>query len=96
MAKYKIDTPQGLKALEKKVADFETKQNVNRGYMASIIAQMSELENCIRTFDRIDSERGNRNVKAMREFELIVRPQEEQDDAEQRTENRKQKGHDER
>lgn len=57
---------------------------------------MSELENCIRTFDRIDSERGNRNVKAMREFELIVRPQEEQDDAEQRTENRKQKGHDER
>lgn len=64
--------------------------------MASIIAQMSELENCIRTFDRIDSERGNRNVKAMREFELIVRPQEEQDDAEQRTENRKQKGHDER
>lgn len=96
MAKYKIDTPQGLKALEKKVADFETKQSVNRGYMASVIAQMSELENCIRTFDRIDSERGNRNVKAMREFELIVRPQEEQDDAEQRTENRKQKGHDER
>ena len=96
MAKYKIDTPQGLKALEKKVADFETKQNVNRSYMVNIIAQMSELENCIRTFDRIDSERGNRNVKAMREFELIIRPQGEQDDAEQKQENRKQKGHGER
>lgn len=78
VAKYRIDTPQRILALEQKVAEFEVKQSANRGYMAKVIAQMSELENCIRTFDRIDSEHGNRNEEAMREFERIARTQEEQ------------------
>lgn len=78
MAKYKINTPRGLLELERKVAEFEVKQNTNRGYMAKVITQMSELENCIRTFDRIDSERGSRNEEAMREFERIAKMQEAQ------------------
>lgn len=70
--KYRIDTPQGLQALEKKVNDFEAKQNINRGYMASVINQMGELENCIRTFDRIDSEHGNKRSSDMERFEKMV------------------------
>lgn len=88
MTKYKIDTPQGQNAFEKKVADFESKQDVNRSYMANIIVQMSELENCIRTFDRIDSERGNRNDKAMRDFERIAKLQTEQSIKEQKINDR--------
>lgn len=75
MSKFKIDTPQGRAVLEQKVTEFEEKQNVNRGYMADIIARMSELENCIRTFDRIDTERGNKNEVAMRIFDSISKPQ---------------------
>lgn len=89
MAKYKIETPQGRKDLENKVVEFEAKQNVNRGYMSRVIVQMSELENCIRTFDRIDSEHGNKNDKAMREFEQIVRVQEKHTTTEQEREQRK-------
>jgi len=73
MGKYKIDTPEGQLALEKKVAEFEMRQNTNRGYMADVVLQMSELENCIRTYDRIDSENGNRNVQAMNEFEVLAK-----------------------
>lgn len=69
MKRYKIDTQQGLSALERKVADFDAKQSRNRGYMAKVVTQMAELENCIRTFDRIDAERGGRNIQAIREFE---------------------------
>ena len=89
MAKYKIETPQGRQELEKKVLEFETKQNVNRGYMSRVIVQMSELENCIRTFDRIDSEHGNKNETAMRQFEQIVRTQEQSINTEQEREQRK-------
>lgn len=71
MAKYKIDTPQGLRSLEKKVAEFDAKQSHNRGYMAKVVTQMAELENCLRTFDRIDAERGQRNERAVRAFEQL-------------------------
>ncbi|MBD5403025.1 hypothetical protein HDR58_09580 [bacterium] len=39
--------------------------------MADILMQMAELENCIRTFDRIDSEHGNKNSNAMEIFKKI-------------------------
>lgn len=72
MEKYKIDTQQGKQALENKVSGFEAKQDVNRNYMRNIITQMGELENCIRVFDRIDSERNARNEKAMSEFNKMM------------------------
>lgn len=72
LVKYKIDTQKGLENLQSKVADFEARQEINRGYMSNVLRQMSELENCIRTFDRIDSEHGLKNNRAMQEFESIV------------------------
>lgn len=95
MSKFKIDTPQGRAALERRVAAFEEKQNVNRGYMVNIIARMSELENCIRTFDRIDTERGNKNEAAMRVFDSISKPQGDPAGGGQRTKTA-QKGRDNR
>ena len=77
MAKYKIDTPQGREVLERKIEEFEAKHTVNRGYMAKFVHQMSQLENCIRTFDRIDTEHGNRNEQAMAEFERMVKREQE-------------------
>jgi len=91
ISRYKIETPQGIQALGNKIAEFESKQNVNRGYMENVIIQMSELENCIRTFDRIDTEKGNKNAQAMQEFERVSRPQDNQN-----REKDKKKGHDER
>lgn len=91
LVKHKINTPQAQQALEQKVAEFEAKQNSNRGYMAKVVTQMSELENCIRTFNRIDTERGNRNEVAMWQFEQIARPQRKQEKEEQ-----KKKGREER
>jgi len=91
IARYKIETPQGQQALGKKVAEFESKQDVNRGYMENVIVQMSELENCIRTFDRIDTDNGNKNAQAMQEFERVSRPQEDK-----KRENEKRKGRDDR
>ena len=94
MIKYKIDTPHGENTLKAKVTEYEAKQNANRGYMASVLSQMVELENCIRTFDRIDRENGTGNDKAMREFELLVGNDKSRENAEQ--ENRKRKGKEER
>lgn len=96
MAKYKIETQQGQGTLKKKVVEFEAKQNTNRGYMTSVITQMSELENCIRTYDRIDGENGSRDEQAMKEFELVVRLKNQQGDTEQERENKKTKGRDDR
>lgn len=94
LSKYKIDTPQGQRTLEQKVSEFEAKQNVNRMYMTRVVMQMAELENCIRTFDRIDSERGNRNVTAMREFEKIARPKEARRAEERKKKERRREEHD--
>ena len=71
MAKYKIDTPQGEQSLRAKVSEYETKQNANRGYMADVITNMAELENCIRTFDRIDRESGKEENETVRKFEKM-------------------------
>lgn len=71
LLKYKIHTPQGLNSLQEKVADFERRQEANKGYLSKVVNQMSELENCIRTFDRIDTRHGNRNEKAMYDFEKL-------------------------
>lgn len=78
MKKFKIDTEQGYQLLESKIAQFESKQSVNRSYMSKVILQMSELENCIRTFDRIDCEHGNRHESEMNEFERIIKSQNQQ------------------
>ena len=72
MSKFKIDTEQGRADLSRKVSEFETAQNRNREYMKTIVFQMTELENCIRTFDRIDSAHGARNTEAMKRFDGIV------------------------
>lgn len=88
MKKYKIENLQGQTALQEKVSEFEAKQWKNRKYMERVILQMSELENCIRTFDRIDTENGSRNEQAMYEFEMIAMEQEKQNDK------RKEKGYD--
>ena len=72
LAKYKINTPQGFQSFEKKVTEWEEKQHINQHYMSQVVTQMAELENCIRTFDRIDTEHGNRNEEAMKAFELIA------------------------
>ncbi len=71
MTKYKIDTPQGEQSLRTKVSEYETKQNANRGYMAAVITNMAELENCIRTFERIDRESGKEENETVREFEKM-------------------------
>lgn len=71
MAKYKIDKPQGEQSLWTKVSEYETRQNANRGYMADVITNMAELENCIRTFDRIDRESGKEENETVREFEKM-------------------------
>jgi len=71
IVKYKIDTPQGYSALKQKVDGFEMKQNENRIYMANVLSRMSELENCINTFNRIDTEQGTPNQEAMKKFNDI-------------------------
>lgn len=76
LARYKIDKPQGQQALRKKVMEFEAKQNIIRGHLESAVLQMSDLENCIQTFDRIDTERGSKNMAAMQSFEALKKSQE--------------------
>lgn len=83
MNRYKIDKTEGLEKLKLKVADFENRQTVNRNYMSDILKQMNELENCIKTFDRIDTENGVKNIEAMNEFERIAK------NIEQKSKNRK-------
>ena len=83
MNRYKIDTTEDLEKLKLKVTDFENRQIVNRNYMSDILKQMSELENCIRTFDRIDTENRVKNIEAMNEFERIAK------NTEQKNKNRK-------
>lgn len=89
ISKFKIGTPEGLQSLEQKVREFELRLDNNRLYMSGVIMQMSELENCIRTFDRIDSARGAKNVQAMQIFERIVREQETQEEKAQREKQRR-------
>lgn len=89
LAKHKIITPQGQAALAKKVSEFEPKQNKNREIISGLVMQMSELENCIRTFDRIDSDRGCPNTLAMEKFERLVR-KETPPDGDKQGDNRRQ------
>ncbi|BAL01885.1 endonuclease relaxase, MobA/VirD2 family protein (plasmid) [Oscillibacter valericigenes Sjm18-20] len=72
MEKYKIDTPQGLQTLKEKVSTFETKQSLINGYVQKTLYQMAQLENCMRTFDRIDREHGAGDDAAIKQFEKLV------------------------
>lgn len=99
ISKFKIGTEQGFNSFERKISDFESRQEINRGVMAKIVYQMSELENCIRTYDRIDTERGSRNEQAILEFERIKSnnsQQNEQEREQQQGRKNKNKGRDER
>lgn len=81
MAQYGIATPEGLRGFEQRVSDFEKRLEAQKLRLIQTEAKMSELENCIRTFDRIDTDRGIRNVNAMREFDVLsgrIRPQPKQ------------------
>lgn len=71
MKKFKIDTADGIQQLETKVAEFVSKQENNRRHIEKLVYQMSELENCIRTFDRIDTENGKRKNAIMEQFEKM-------------------------
>lgn len=71
LVKYKIDTPEKQKEFFEKIAEFESKQQVNRGYLAKAIYQMSELENCLLTYNRIDKEAGVDTRSIISEFANI-------------------------
>ena len=68
-----IDTAEGLNSLKERVAALESRQNKLRADMAAATHQMAELENCVRTYDRIDRSHGERNEKAVQEFEALAR-----------------------
>lgn len=72
MQKYKIDTPEGQAAFNVKVAEYADRLVKAQAAVANATRQMAEIENCVRTYDRIDRERGADNATFMREFNALV------------------------
>lgn len=68
LQRYKIDTPEGMSALTGKVAQYEAKTTELQTRATQAIHHMRELENCMRTYDRIDRQYGIADDAAMREF----------------------------
>ena len=67
----KIDTEKGYASLLNKVNEFEQRQNANREQLERIKKELSELDNCMRTYIRIDTENGARDEKAISTYESI-------------------------
>ena len=67
----KIDTEKGYASLSSKVKEFEQRQNANREQLERIKKELSELDNCMRTYIRIDTDNGARDEKAIRAYEDI-------------------------
>lgn len=67
----KINTASGYSTLLSKVEEFEQRQAANKEYLEKLKYHLSELDNCMRTYDRIDTESGAKNIEAVRAFSEI-------------------------
>lgn len=83
MKKYGIETPHGAAEFREKILEFtERTQNLEKAIEAAA-EQMAELENCMRTYERIDRKNGRMNEAAWKAVEDLLRkpkPNGEQDD----------------
>lgn len=77
LQKYKINTPEGMSALTGKVEQYEAKTTELQIRAAQTFYHMRELENCMRTYDRIDRQYGIADDAAMREFLKLLHDDED-------------------
>lgn len=72
MRKYKIDTPDGFAELKGKVDEFSFKAAQLETVMNNAAVHMVELENCMRTYNRIDRRQGRADDAAWQEFMKLL------------------------
>lgn len=68
---YKIEDAESRKAFFEKIDIIEQKQSINREYITNAVSQMTELENCILTYTRIDSDSGIDTRTVISEFNKL-------------------------
>jgi len=71
LQKHKIDTPDKAAVFREKVQGFKAKHEQNCGHRENVLVQMAELENCMRTFERMDRESGKGENAMVRDFEKM-------------------------
>lgn len=76
MRKYKIDTPGSFDELKEKVDEFSVKAAKLEKVMDNAAVHMSELENCMRTYNRIDRQHERADDGAWQEFVNLLREKE--------------------
>jgi hypothetical protein len=88
MRSYKIETPEQQKKLKDTVCDFESRLQKVDKIIAEVQEQLRQIDNCVRTYDRIDIAAGNQNVAFIRKYEAMKRGEEVQEQNEEKNNER--------